>query len=160
MRWERRSKTDPTRIRGARALAHARSTRVYTAALLIICRRLSTSREVRSLERFSFSLYPRFSSSYRFLSFLLFPLRITSRPSLSLHFFLMPNDRSYLWGCIGIRDVYNLRIEFWVLGLFQWRSVSWIYVYRIYTASLRDSTPSNSESTNNEISKYIRRTEF
>lgn len=91
---------------------------VYTGALLIICRRLSSSREESSLERFFFSLYSRFSFFVRvvaFFLFLLFSACIASR--FIPPFFLMPNDQLYLCGCVyelrfGLHVHHNLRIEF------------------------------------------------
>jgi len=63
---------------------------VYTGALLIICRRLSSSREESSLERFFFSFLPSFlslRSRRRFLPFFLFSACTTSHlcPSIFSH---------------------------------------------------------------------------
>lgn len=69
---------------------------VYTGALLIICRRLSSSREKSSLERFFFSFYSRFSFFVRVVAFFFFfsSVRITSCSVPP--FFLMPNGQLYL----------------------------------------------------------------
>lgn len=117
---------------------------MHTGALLIICRRLSSSREESSplsvSLSFSFYLLSLLSllshSRSRVLSFLLFHAYNLASLSLFLYLFIpfflfMPNDQSYLLGCIGDRDAYNLRIEFRSLVYLKVPYVLWtLKIYR------------------------------
>jgi len=130
---------------------------VYTGALLIICRRLSSSREESSLERFFFSLL---------LSFLfLHPSSLSSFSSLlcmynlaSLHFFSCQTATHIYEAALGfgVHVHRDLRIEFWSLVYFE--VILNLYVSEIYC--LQGILFQDSNLRTLEILKFIRETCF
>lgn len=98
--------TNPIRIRG-----RPRMWNTHTETLLIICRRLSTSREESSPERFFFSSYSRFSF-FTFTSSLssFYPLLCVSVSVLSFFFHA---EQPIISVRLHRNSLYNLRSKVW-----------------------------------------------